>query len=993
MHVARSTKQATSILAVILIFIAALSAGCWPKKPAVGSNMLKSEGKSSPKRLPNILLISIDTLRADHLGCYGYQGISTPHIDQLAKEGVRFTSCYTPVPITLPSHATIMTGQYPLGHGVRDNGTFRLGEESLTLAEILKKSGYQTAAFVGAFVLDSRFGLDQGFDLYDDQMASNGEKSDLLFEERRAEEVIEAATKWLTNKQPGPFFLFIHCFDPHAPYRPPESYLGGMQSACDDPANLAFCYDREIVYTDDCLGRLFQKMKELGLFDQTIICFTADHGESLGEHGEPSHSVFIYDSTIHVPLIIRYPGKIPAAASLSSQVSSADIAPTILDLAGIRLMDSKMQGRSLCPLIRPPASTAQASSSSLGDSLVGTDSEAIYCETYFPFYNHRWSPLLGVRTSEWKYIKAPKPELYHLTDDPRELTNLFPYRQDQVAVMEKLLAEMKNRYSAGNVRKKVNLMVMDDDTRQRLERLGYLWTATVKEEAGGENGNYPDPKDMVMVLNYFNVAAYHYLRHEYEQAIGYFQKSLEVDPKDVFAHFMVGFIYNKIGRFEKARDEFLECIRLDPAYLNGYVNLGGVYLKLGQKEKAFEQIEKARKLDPESVEIYQNLGVLYSYSGEYDRAIEAFGQALKREPKHIEALGGLASVYLAKKDYATALQYAEKALELDPQNVNAYNTLGAIYLAQGAIDEAEKRIYQALKLDSRRADTLLSLVDIHIQKGEYDLARQEISRVQEIDPNMAKVYNSLGIISLKKEDYQQALEQFQKARQLEPGSSEIFYNLGLVYSQLNDSDQAIQSFQRCLELDPRNHKAYFSLGLAFHNQQKLSQAIEAYQSALKLDPDNIDTLFQLAVAYQDQGNSSQAISIFKQILAKDANHLNARLKLSLLYFAIGETELGVEECKRILAIDPTHEAAHINLGFTFFRQQKFDLAIAEYSQAIQKNPNNPVTYFHLANCYLWKQDLARSIEYLQQALRVKPDYQPARDLLDQIQSALGAENQ
>ncbi|MEW6382129.1 MAG: tetratricopeptide repeat protein [bacterium] len=981
MQVAYSRKRAV-ILTVI--FMAALSSGCWPRKPVSRNVLVPGDGeRKNLKPLPNILLISIDTLRADHLGCYGYRGIPTPHIDHLAREGMLVTSCYTPVPITLPSHATLMTGQYPLAHNVRDNGTFRLGEESLTLAEILKSKGYQTAAFVGAFVLDSRFGLDQGFDIYDDQMELEGKKSDLLFEERRAEEVIGAAGNWLDQKQPGPFFLFIHCFDPHAPYHAPAPYGRGIEG-CDDPANLASCYDQEIAYTDDCLGRLFEKMKELGIFDQTLICFTADHGESLGEHGEPSHSVFVYDSTIHVPLIIRYPEKIPRAERFLRQVSSVSIAPTILDMAGIHLADSKMQGESLWSM---KTAAGQASSQD-------PDKEAIYCETYFPFYNHHWSPLQGVRTSEWKYVKAPKPELYQLANDPRELSNLFSYRQDQVAVMEKLLDGMKKKYSLQGSREKAHVMVMDEDTRRRLERLGYLWTAPAQEDpVKKEIGNYPDPKDMVVVLNYFNVAAYHYLRYEYDQAIGFFHKSLEIDPKDVFAHFMIGFIYNKTGQFEKARDEFLECIRLDPAYLNGYVNLGGVYLKLGQKEKAFEQIEKARKLDPESIEIYQNLGVLYSYSGEYDKAIEAFHEALKRDARHIEALRGLAGVYLAKKDYAAALQHAGKAIELDPQNVDAYNTLGAIYLAQGKITEAEEKIRQALKFDSRRVDTLLNLADVHIQKEEYSLARQEISRVQEIDPDVAKAYNALGIISLKEEDYSQALRQFQKAQQLEPGSAEILYNLGLCYSRLNDSDRAVQSLQKAIELDPGNLKARISLGVTFHHQQKFDQAIDAYQSALKLDPDNIDTLFQLGLACQDKGDSEQAINIYKQVLVKDARHLNAHIKLSLLYFALGQTDLGIEECRRILEIDPANEAAHINLGFTFFQQKEFDRAIAEYSQAIQNNPDNPVTYFHMANCYLWKQDLSRGIEYLQAALRVKPDFQPAKDLLDQIQSSLGSENQ
>jgi len=991
-----SLKRAFIFIAIFM-FISGL--GCHPRPvsktlPVSGAGIGAERNLQAPH---NVLLISIDTLRADHVGCYGYTGTKTPAIDQLAREGVRFTSCYTPVPITLPSHATQMTGQYPPTHGVRDNGTFRLGEESVTLAEIFKSKGYQTAAFVGAFVLDSRFGLDQGFDIYDDNMGSGdgspagSEKSDLLFEERNGEDVVKAALDWMTHKKPGPFFAFIHCFDPHAPYYPP-GYNKRENQNCDDPENLASCYDEEIAYTDTCLGTLFQKMKELGIYDQTLICFTADHGEGLGEHAEPSHSVFVYDSTLHIPLIMRYPQQISGGQIIEGQVCNVDIAPTLLNMSGIHLPDSKMQGRPLWP-----------TGKDAGQPLATIPSdEAVYCETYFPFYNHRWSPIEGIRTTEWKYVQSPKPELYHLTEDPKELSNLVYQRPDQLKHMEELMARLKEKCSfpmsgveagAGSEdhKQKATQMTMDQDTRQRLERLGYIWTAPI-EGPKKEIGAYPDPKDMVGVLNLFNVAAYHYQHQEYDQAIGYFQKSLEIDTTDVFAYFMVGFIYNKIGKLEKARDAFLECIRLDPAYLNGYVNLGGAYLKLGQRDKAFEQIDKALKLSPDSVEIYQNMGVLYSYSGEHDKAIAAFKEALSRDENYTEAMNGLASSYLAKKDYASAFQYIQKAIELDPQSAAAYTTLGSIYLSQGKIKEAEENIREALKRDPKRVDTLLNLVDIDIKKEEYSLARKDIARAQEIDPNVAKIYNTLGIVSMKEEKYPEALQHFQKALQLEQGSSEVNYNLGLVYSQQDDLDRAIQLLQKAIELDPGNQRAYLSLGIIFHRQQKIDQAIEAYQSALKLDQDSIDTLFQLGLAYQDKGDKNQAIDGYKKVLSKDAHHLNAHIKLSLLYFALGQNDLGVEECKRILEIDPTNEAAHINLGFTYFGQKEFDRAILEYNQAIKTDPKNPVSYFHLANCYLWKQDISKGIECLQEALNINPDFQPARQMLDQIKSFQGNRN-
>ena len=271
----------TAFLSILIIFS---TIGC--------RQMVKPEKVQTPPC--NIVFISIDTLRADHLGCYGNKEIQTPNIDQLAEEGVLFSQCFTPVPVTLPAHVSMMTGQYPLSHGVRNNGTFLAPPELTTLAEVVKIRGYQTSAFIGAFVLDSRFGLDQGFDVYNDYLKKDSSQPLLLYNERKAGESVSDAQKWLKTHHEKPFFLFLHCFDPHAPYDPPEPF------ATDYKDNL---YDGEISYVDQAIGALFTTLKELNQWDQTLIVLTSDHGEGLGDHGEKTHAIFIYDSTLHVPLI------------------------------------------------------------------------------------------------------------------------------------------------------------------------------------------------------------------------------------------------------------------------------------------------------------------------------------------------------------------------------------------------------------------------------------------------------------------------------------------------------------------------------------------------------------------------------------------------------------------------------------------------------------------------------------------------------------------
>jgi len=340
----------------------------------------------------NILLITIDTIRADHLGCYGYQKIKTPHIDQLAKEGVLFEKAFSPIPITLPSHTSILTGTYPTFHGIRNNGTYAVSESAETLSELLKNKGYTTAAFVSSYVLDKRFGLDQGFDVYDDTLSQQGEQK-LGDKERQAESVTQAAIRWLKEIKSAKFFLWVHYFDPHEHYQPPPPF-------CDEYAGRL--YDGEIAYTDHWLGELLKTLQQTSLAENTLIVLTGDHGEGLGDHQERTHGIFIYDTTLHIPLIFTCPQLLPKSMRIKSLVRLIDIAPTILAIAGNKPFKD-MQGVSLLPLMQGKTNNLDL---------------ILYCESFYPQYSHNWSPLVGLRTEKWKYIEAPMKELYRIDRDP-----------------------------------------------------------------------------------------------------------------------------------------------------------------------------------------------------------------------------------------------------------------------------------------------------------------------------------------------------------------------------------------------------------------------------------------------------------------------------------------------------------------------------------------------------------------------------------------------
>jgi choline-sulfatase len=417
----------------------------------------------------NLLLVTLDTVRADHLGCYGENDqAETPFLDSLCRNGVMFSDAVTSVPITLPSHTTIMTGLYPPNHGVRDNGTYRLAEERTTLAEDLRSHGYETAAFVGCFVLDARFGLNQGFDRYDFQVTRDGYRPGMVdFNERPASSVTDSVLSWLRERDrsstTSPFFVWVHYFDAHLPYRSPLQALPRFSSRP---------YDAEITFADQQFGRLLAELKRERVLERTLIVVVADHGESLGEHGEPTHGMLLYRPTVRVPFIISCPTLFTGTHRVSDQVVGlVDIRPTVEELLGV-----------------PPGEDVD------GLSLVGsgvTPDRAIYVETEMPHDLAGWSPLYAIRSHERKYIQAPRPELYDVTADPAESHDLSASDPADARAMEQRLSIVAGAMGGVGAERRLS-----DEERERLAALGYVQTGVAPSA-----GPLADPKDMMPVYN------------------------------------------------------------------------------------------------------------------------------------------------------------------------------------------------------------------------------------------------------------------------------------------------------------------------------------------------------------------------------------------------------------------------------------------------------------------------------------------------------------
>lgn len=442
-----------SAAAIIVVVLAAiwLVNRVWPSAERLdgpAAARLSDLVETGEARGFNVLLVTLDTVRADRLGCYGHESAETHTLDSLVARGVRFDDAVTSVPITLPSHATILTGLSPLGHGVRDNGRYRLAEEHVTLAEVLSSHGYDTAAFVACFVVDARFGLDQGFDIYDFEVSADGYHPKMPdFNERSATDVTDAAARWLDERARSganaPFFAWVHYFDPHQPYQSP---LQRLQRFAARP------YDAEIAYVDAEFGRLLDKLDDLGVRDRTVIVVAGDHGEALGEHGEPTHGMLIYEATMRVPLIVSCTSLFDGAYHVEDRVVGlTDIRPTVEDLLGVT-GSGPVDGESL---LRPGAD----------------DGRAIYVETEMPLSLAGWSPLRGLRTHSHKYVLAPQRELYDLREDPAESHNIYAAGDPVAGSLESRLSELLNRIDRGAGSDRAL-------TDEEIERLGSLGTSS-----------------------------------------------------------------------------------------------------------------------------------------------------------------------------------------------------------------------------------------------------------------------------------------------------------------------------------------------------------------------------------------------------------------------------------------------------------------------------------------------------------------------------------
>ena len=724
--------------------------------------------RSDPPPRPDIVIVTIDTLRWDHVGVYGSG--ETPTLDAMAARGTRFEHAVSVAPITLPSHTSLMTGLYPFHHGVRANGFYRVDPGQETLAESLKAEGYRTGAFVSGFPIESRFGLDQGFDHYDDAFTRMEGGGSAYEAERPADQTITRSLDWW-KKTPGPRFLWIHLYDPHAEYEAPAPWAERLAP-----------YPAEIAYTDAQLARLWD---EIGERPDALTVVLADHGESLGEHGEKTHTIFVYDATIRIPMVVVGGPSLPGHV-VKEPVSLVDVAPTLLDY--LRMPDRPLDGASLV------------------SALAGGEAPAdrpLYFESYVPRLEFGWSQLTGIRRGRHKLIVAPTPEVYDTVADPGELENLGPTDAD---LLMSLQADF-DALLAGSDLEHESRTELDAEAIEALQSLGYL-------EGGGTatpepTGELPDPKVMIALQPRIDNSIRLMSRHRDREAAQLLQSVLEEDPGNAFATQLLSSAHVRMGDPERALAVLEAGLSLAPPLTQSalHASSGDILRRLGRLDDSEQHLRTALAINPSNLQAYDLLGLTLLAAERHDDARVVLEEGLRRTPGHARTLCSLAEVDLAQDRLEQAQANFEQALA-DPA-VAPRAQLGLAVIARSQSDlDAMKRWLQAL--------------------AETDA---EIT----VDPES---FQRAGTLAAESGAFDLAVPIFERALAVAPGHAGLIRDLGVALSRAGRLPQAIQTLTRAFELAPEDASIANALGTAQARSGAFAEAVATFEAAARLAPED-----------------------------------------------------------------------------------------------------------------------------------------------------------
>jgi tetratricopeptide (TPR) repeat protein len=647
-----------------------------------------------PRADRNVLLITIDTLRADAISVYGGRA-KTPRLEQIAARGATFTFAHSHAVVTLPSHTSLLTGTYPYEHGVRDNNGYRVRKDQPTMATRLKAQGFATGAFVGGFPLDQRFGLNAGFDVYDDRIAEVGSTIDFSLPERRADFVVTPAVDWISTHS-GKWFTWVHVFDPHAPYQPPEDFAKRYP---DDP------YTGEIAWTDAALGPLFDRLARQPR--PTLVIVTADHGESLGDHGELTHGIFAYESTLRVPLIVAVidPSRTPTTGmKIDTPVRHVDVLPTVLEAVGAPA-DPALHGASLLAAIAGRGGERPS-----------------YFEAMTANVSRGWAPLRGVIVGRDKYIDLPLPELYALDSDPQEQRDLSASRRDRLEVL-------LNALRGFNVAPPSLPGEETSAVRDRLRALGYVGGSAAAPKERYRDAD--DPKRLIEIDAILHRAGDQYQRGDAEKAIALFSEAIERRPDTADAYRYLAFVYWQMGRPDVAIRTLETALARGVTHRDVRAKLGIYLAETGAPARAISLLDG---LAGDDIEALNALGIAFGRAGRDADAMRTFQHVLEVDPTNGLAWQNIGTVQLAAGDRVAAETSLRRALAIDGMLPGAHTTLGVVLSQTNRKPDAIEMWKRAVMLDPTELDALYNLTVTLIEMGRREEARPYGERYVAVAP-------------------------------------------------------------------------------------------------------------------------------------------------------------------------------------------------------------------------------------------------------------------
>jgi len=713
----------------------------------------------------NVLIITLDTIRADRLGAYGNARIRTAFVDGLADRGVLFENCVVPTPLTLPSHTSLFTGTYPVSHGVRDNGNYVVPAELETMAELFNEAGYRTGGFVGAFVLASRWGLDQGFDTftepsgaYDPNLVSFAQI------QRRADEVVDDALRWLEEDSEKPFFAWVHLYDPHLPYDPPPAFANEYPG---DP------YLGEVAFADFELGRLQSFLKSSGLDSRTLVVFAGDHGEGLGDHGEFDHGLLLYQTTSRAPLIIFHPNSPSSGVRREEVVSLVDILPTVVEAIGLRLPDN-VQGQSLWPLIG-------------GDGAF--HERPVYTETYYPKLHFGWSPLTALRDHRFQLIQSSDPELYDLDDDPQQEKNIY---ESNVSVAERMtgdLADLIRQLGQGGMDA---ARAPDADTVAKLEALGYVVGGASPDE-DQPTDDLPSPRSMLWLYNRLIEASRAVSAGDEAGGEKMFLEILGTDESLVDAWVALGRLYRRQGRMADSLAALREAHArrpLDPFLVS---KLANALISTQQPEEAEQLLLAAREKHPDDPSIVFALARVLESSGRFAESESLFRRALNLDPTSAPAHVRLAALALRRGDLNTAGVELDAALRLDSRVAEASLLEGQLLERQNRFEEASQAYRNELSSSPNSLPAAIALSRLEGRLGRPVEQERVLREAIQANPRSPGPYLVLAMTFLQRgERYAEAAELAELGLRQDPKGQELqmaYFILVNLYQRLGNSER------------------------------------------------------------------------------------------------------------------------------------------------------------------------------------------------------------